>query len=70
MIDVSYISYHLSNFIYNILGKLRMVLDIDRLITIPNLENLIRKSLVCKDIFIDTLVSQVTCDSLKMYKLR
>ena len=46
-----------------------MILDIDGTITIPTLENLIGKSLACKNIFIDTLVVQVTGDSLMMYQL-
>ena len=35
-------------------GKLRVILDIDGTITSPTLENLIGKSLACKNIFIDT----------------
>ena len=46
-----------------------MILDIDGTITIPPLENLIGKSLACKNIFIDTLVVQATGDSLMMYQL-
>ena len=44
-------------------------LDIDGTITSPILESLIGKSLACKNIFIDTLVVQVTGDSLMMYQL-
>ena len=46
-----------------------MILDIDGTITSPILESLIGKSLACKNIFIDTLVVQVTGDSLMMYQL-
>ena len=46
-----------------------MILDIDGTITSPILESLIGKSLACKNIFIDTLVVQVTRDSLMMYQL-
>ena len=46
-----------------------MILDIDGTITSPILESLIGKSLACKSIFIDTLVDQVTGDSLMMYQL-
>ena len=45
-----------------------MILDIDRTITSSTLENLIGKSLSCKNFFIDTLVVQVTKDSLIMYQ--
>ena len=47
--------------------KLRMILDIDGTITSPILESLIGKSLACKNAFTDTLVAQVTWDSLMMY---
>ena len=46
-----------------------MILDIDETITSPTLESFIGKSLACKNIFIDTLVVQVTRDSLMMYQL-
>ena len=46
-----------------------MILDIDGAITSPILENLIGKSLACKNIFIDTLVVQVTGNCLMMYEL-
>ena len=46
-----------------------MILDIDGTITSPILEKLIRKSLACKNIFIDNLVVQVTGDSLMMDQL-
>ena len=46
-----------------------MILDIDGTITNPTLENLIRNSLASKNIFIDTLVVQITWDSLTMYQL-
>ena len=46
-----------------------MVLDIDGTITSPTLENLMGKSLACKNTFIDTLVVQITGDSLIMYQL-
>ena len=45
-------------------GKLRIILDLD-----GTMENLIGKSLACKNIFIDILVVQVTSDSLMMYQL-
>ena len=44
-----------------------MILDIDGTNTSPTLENLTGKSLACKNIFKDTLVMQVTWDSLMMY---
>ena len=48
----------------NILEKLQMILlDIDGTITIPTLENLIGKSLACKNIIIDTLVVHITWGS-------
>ena len=53
----------------SILGKLRMILDIDGTITSPTLKNLIGKSLACKNIFIDTLVVKFTGDSIMMYQL-
>ena len=53
----------------NILEKLQMILDIDGTITILTLENLIGKSLACKNIIIDTLVVQITWDSQIMYQL-
>ena len=43
--------------------------NIDGTIISPTLESLIGKSLACKNIFIDTLVVQVTGDSLMMYQL-
>ena len=46
-----------------------MILDINETITSPTLASLIEKSLSCKNIFIDTLVVQVTGDSLMMYQL-
>ena len=46
-----------------------MILDIDGTITSSALENPIRKSHACKKIFINTLVFQVTWDSLIMYQL-
>ena len=46
-----------------------MILDIDGAITSPILESLIGKCLVCKSIFIDTSVAQVTGYSLMMYQL-
>ena len=46
-----------------------MILDTDGTITSPFLESLIGKSLACKNIFIDTLVAQVTGDSLMMHQL-
>ena len=58
-----------SNVRSNILGKLRMILDVDGIIASPILESLIGKSLACKNIFIDTLVVQVTGYSLMMYQL-
>ena len=45
MTDASYISYHASNVRNNILGKLRVILDIDRTIPGPTLENLMGNSL-------------------------
>ena len=57
------------NFRNNILGKLRMILDIHGAITSPTLENLMKNSLECKSIFIDILVVQVTWDSLMMYRV-
>ena len=69
MTDVSYISLHASNVRNNMLGKLRMILDIDGTITNPTLGNLIRKSLECKNIFIGFLLVQVTEESLMMYQL-
>ena len=45
-----------------------MILDTDGTITSPTLENLIGMSLACKNNFIDTLVLQVTGDSLMMYQ--
>ena len=65
MTDVSYISIYRNN----ILGKLPMILDIDGTIISATLESLIGKSLACKNIFKDTLVVQVTVDSLMMYQL-
>ena len=44
-------------------------LDMDGTIKSPTLENLIGKSLTCKNIFIDTLVVHVTWDYLMMYQL-
>ena len=46
-----------------------MILDIAGTITSPFLESLIGKSLACKNIFIGTLVVQVTGDSLLMHQL-
>ena len=37
-----------------------MILDIDGTVTSPTLESLIGKSLACKNIFINTLVVEVT----------
>ena len=53
----------------NILGKLQMILDIGGTITSPTIENLIGKSLACKNIFTETLVASVTWDSLMLYQL-
>ena len=44
-------------------------LDTDGTITSPTLENMIGKSLACKDTFIDTLLLRVTWDFLMMYQL-
>ena len=60
MTDVSYIFQHANNVRNNVLGKLRMILDIAGTITNPTLGNLIQKILVCKNVFIDTLVVQLT----------
>ena len=57
---IIYLHIHASNVRNNILGKLRMILDTDGTIISPILESLIGKSLACKNIFIDTLVVQVT----------
>ena len=46
-----------------------MILDIDGTVTSPTLESLIGKSLACKNIFIDTLVVEVTRDSFMIYQL-
>ena len=44
-------------------------LDMDGTIKSPTLDNLIGKSLTCKNIFIDTLVVHVTWDYLMMDQL-
>ena len=51
------------------LEKLLIILGIDGATTSPIIGNLIESSLACKNIFIDTLVIQVTRDSLLMHQL-